>query len=264
MDLSAVSKATGKAESSLDIAKYGPLAVPVIVILVCFAILLMIVWPNFSQALQIKKSNTELVQKTDSLKQKAGILANLDKAELEEQVVAAEQLLPSDKNIFLLISQIEKAAAGSGVLLNRVETTPGPVEAVSAGQFASPAPSGAGAQTEIAPNVKVSVSVTSGYSSLLQFLNNALTLPRVISISDLSVSASSSEGSSQLKATMNIIAYFKQLPTDLGSIEAPITELSDSEKARLKQIIDTGLATAATAGQIEQVPVGRADIFAPF
>src|SRR3989344_2794897 len=189
MDLSAVTKATAKAESNLDIAKYLSLAVPVVSVLVSFAVLLMIVWPKFSEALQIKKSNTEFVQKADSLKQKAVILASLDKAELEEQVVAAQQLLPSDKNVFLLISQIEKAAAGSGVLLNRVETTPGSVGAVSAGQSASPAPSGAGVQTEIAPSVKVSVSLTSGYSSLLQFLNNTLTLPRVISISDLSISA---------------------------------------------------------------------------
>jgi len=264
MDLSAVTKATAKAESNLDIAKYLSLAVPVVSVLVSFAVLLMIVWPKFSEALQIKKSNTEFVQKADSLKQKAVILASLDKAELEEQVVAAQQLLPSDKNVFLLISQIEKAAAGSGVLLNRVETTPGSVGAVSAGQSASPAPSGAGVQTEIAPSVKVSVSLTSGYSSLLQFLNNTLTLPRVISISDLSISASSSEGSAQLKASMSIIAYYKQLPTDLGSIEAPISELSGSEKAKLKQIIDTGLASTPSVTEVPQVSVGRADIFAPF
>ena len=261
MDLSTVTKSTAKAESSLDIAKYTSLVVPAVSIALSFLVLFLIVWPKFSETLQIRNSNSELAQKVGSLDEKAGILSNLDETELGEQVVAAEQLLPSDKNIFLLISQIEKAAAGSGVLLNRVETAPGLAEAVSAGQSAGSTPSGAGAQPAIAPSVKVSVSFTSGYSSLLQFLNNALTLPRVISISDLSVSASSSEGSAQLKATMSIIAYFKQLPTDLGSIEAPITELSDSEKARLKQIVDTGLATF---GQVEQVPVGRADIFAPF
>ncbi|HLA04284.1 MAG TPA: type 4a pilus biogenesis protein PilO [Patescibacteria group bacterium] len=265
MDLSGVTKVTAKAESSLEIAKYSSLAVPVISILVSFMVLLMIVWPKFSQALQIKNSNVELAQKTDSLKQKATILASLDKTELEKQVVAAEQLFPSDKNVFLLISQIEKAAGGSGVLLNRVETAPGSAQGSSGKPSANPASaSSAGAQPEIAPNVEVSVSLTSGYSSLLQFLNNVLTIPRVVSISDLSVSASSSEGSSQLKVSLNITAYFKQMPTDLGSIETPVAELSDSEKARLKQIIDTGLAAAATASQIEQVPVGRADIFAPF
>src|SRR3990167_1653685 len=195
MDLSTVTKATAKAESSLDIAKYSSLAVPVVSILVSFAVLLMIVRPKFSEALRIKKSNAEFAQKADGLKQKAGILASLDQAELEEQVVASEQLLPSGKDTFLLISQIEKAAAVSGVLLNRVESTPGLLDTASGGASANPAAPSAGAQTEIAPSIKVSVSLTSGYSSLLSFLNNVLTIPRVVSVSDLSVSAASSEGS---------------------------------------------------------------------
>src|SRR3989304_8579037 len=149
MDLSGVTKVTAKAESSLEIAKYSSLAVPVISILVSFMVLLMIVWPKFSQALQIKNSNVELAQKTDSLKQKATILASLDKTELEKQVVAAEQLLPSDKNVFLFVSQIERAAASSGVLLNRVESTPGSLSSVPSEPSVNPAPSSAEVKTEI-------------------------------------------------------------------------------------------------------------------
>src|SRR3990167_9402666 len=158
MDLSAVSKATVKAQSSLDIVKYSSLAVSAVSILVSLLILFLVVWPKLSETLQIKNSNSELSQKADSLKQKVGILAGLDQAELEEQVVAAEQLLPSDKNVFLLISPIEKAAASSGVLLNRVESTPGSLDSASGGSPANPAAPSAGAQTKIAPSIKVSVS----------------------------------------------------------------------------------------------------------
>ena len=263
MDLSAVSKATVKAQSSLDIVKYSSLAVSAVSILVSLLILFLVVWPKLSETLQIKNSNSELTQKADSLKQKAGILSRLDQAELEEQVVASEQLLPSGKDTFLLISQIERAAASSGILLNRVESTPGLLDTASGGASGNPAAPSAGAQTEIAPSIKVSVSLTSGYSSLLSFLNNVLTIPRVVSVSDLSVSAASSEGSSQLKASMSIIAYFKELPTDLGSIETPVAELSQSEKDRLEKIINTGLS-ATPSVTVPQVPVGREDIFAPF
>ena len=263
MDLSAVSQATAKAENSFDIAKYSSLAVSAVSILVSLLILFLVVWPKLSETLQIKNSNSELTQKTDSLKQKASILAGLDQEELEEQVVAAEQLLPSDKSVFLLISQIERAAASSGVLLNRVESTPGSLNAVSSEPLANSAASSAEAKTEAAPSIKISVSLTSGYSSLLQFLNNVLVIPRATSISDLSISSATSEGSTQLKATMSIIAYFKQMPTELGSIEAPVAELTQSEKDRLEKIINTGLATTPSVS-VPQVPVGREDIFAPF
>ena len=63
---------------------------------------------------------------------------------------------------------------------------------------------------------------------------------------------------------MTISAYWKQLPTDLGSIETPVVELTESEKETLQKIIDTGLATAIPAPSLPQVPVGREDIFAPF
>ena len=261
MDLSAVSKTTAKAESSLDFAKYSTLAVSVVSILVSLLILFLVVWPKLTETLQIKKSNSELTQKVSSLKEKAGILASLDQSELEKQVVAAEQLLPSGKNVFLLVSQIERAAASSGVLLNRVESTPGSLNETSGEPPANAAASAAGAQTEISPSLKVSVSVTSGYSSLLQFLNNVLAIPRAVSISDLAISSATSEGSAQLKASMSVIAYYKQLPKDLGSIEAPVTELTQSEKDRLEKIIDTGLATTPSAAQVS---VGREDIFAPF
>ena len=268
MDLSAVSKATAKAESSIDIAKYSTLAVSAVSILVSLLILFLVVWPKLSETLQIKKSNSELTQKVSSLKEKAGILARLDQAKLEEQVVAAEQLLPSGKNVFLLVSQVERAAASSGVLLNRVESTPGSLDTTSEKPPANAAASATEAQTEISPSLKVSVSVTSGYRCVLQFLNKVLAIPRAVSISDLAISSATSEGSAQLKASMSVIAYYKQLPKDLGSIEAPVTELTQSEKNRLEKIISTGLAVPASStsasGSVPQVPIGRADIFAPF
>ena len=47
MDLSAVSKATAKAESSLDIAKYTSLAIPAVSILVCLAIFMLVFFVGF-------------------------------------------------------------------------------------------------------------------------------------------------------------------------------------------------------------------------
>lgn len=262
MDLSAVSKATIKAESTLALGKYTPLVVPVVSILISVAILLLIVWPKASETLQIKNSNSDLSNKANSLAQKAALLANLDQEELEKQVVAAEQLMPSDKDVFVLVSQIESAAGSSGVLLNRVESAPGSLDGAAGGSPASPPPAPDGAQADIAPKIELGVSLTSGYSSLLSFLSNVLAIPRTVSISNLSISASSSEGSVQLKTTMTIIAYYKELPKDLGSIETPIVELTQAEQERLRKIIDTGLAASLLA--VPEVPVGREDIFAPF
>ena len=179
MDLSAVSKATAKAESVLDISRYVSLAVPAVSILLSALILVLVVWPKFSETLKIRSSNLELSGKVDSLEQKASILSSLDQTELERQVVAAGQLLPSDKNLFLLVSQIERAASSSGVLLNRIETTPGLIDSNSGGQppAETPAPkAGENASPEIAPNVEVNVAFTGGYSSFLQFLGNILAM----------------------------------------------------------------------------------------
>ncbi len=251
-----------KSGNSAVLTKFSNLAAPVGALVVSVLILLFVVWPKFSEALQLRSANKDLAIRASNLSQKADKLRTLDSLVLEEQLVAAEQLLPSDKSVFTLVSQIEKTAGASGVLLSRVELTPGNLSENAIPDKPTPAQSAGKDDTlGVASKIQLKISISSDYRSLVIFLNNILVLPRAVAVRDLTIAASSSGGSSQIKASMLLDAYWKALPKQLASIETPVEEPTAEEAARLDRISSTGFSTLPS---IPSVPLGRQDIFAPF
>ena len=266
MNLPSIS--TAKLGLSFDTSRITTMAAPVMAIVVSVLVLILIVWPKFTGVLQLRSSNRDLEVRAGNLVTKAQILSSLDKVELTQDLGYAELLLPSDKGVFLIIRQIEVAAASSGVVLNKVDVAPGPLgqddSAGSAGSQPQVAKSGDVAET--APKIQLKVAITSDYSSFLNFISNISAISRVTSIRDLTLSSSSSPGEkAPLRTSMVINAYWKSLPTKLGQIEAPLSNLSEAELLRInKAKLAATSAATSSAALVPLVPTGREDLFAPF
>jgi len=247
--------------SKLQVSKAFSVASPVAAIIVSLLVAGLVVWPKFSEVMRLRTANEQLAIRAKSLEEKASKLQTLDREQLELQLVAAEQLLPSEKNVFPLVSQIEKAAGSSGVLLSRLDVTPG---AVSGQDKDKPGLANAaeskGEAVEGASKVQVRVTIGSDYKSFLQFLVNLLSISRTLSIKDLTIGSGSTD-SGQLRANLVIDAYWQVLPGELPSIESTVVDLSDSELKRLEQVRSTGLVSDPS---VPQVPLGRNDLFLPF
>ena len=114
-----------KIGTEVDLSRWISFGAPVGAILISLIILLFIIWPKFTQILQLKSDNQELAGRVQSLNLKAQKLASFDKNSLDLKLGASEQLLPSDKDVFPLVTQIERTSAASGVLLNKVDVAPG-------------------------------------------------------------------------------------------------------------------------------------------
>lgn len=251
-----------------QVSKVLTLAVSIGAIVASLLIIVLVIWPKINQILDLQTDNKELVVRAQNMEDKASILASLDKNKLEEQLIAAEQLLPSDKNVFSMLRQVEVVAAQSGVLLNRVEAVAGTIN------DASNLPSLAGAPVEqtapailipgstdgLAPRVQIRLSVTSDYSALIRFLSSLYTFSRVVSTDTISLSAAVSE-SLQIRSSFTVDAYWKGLPVELGSIETPIERLTGSEEQLLQKVSQP---EALQAPEIPPVAVGRNDLFTPF
>lgn len=274
---------TLKVGSNAQIAKLSAYAPSVGAFIVSLVVVLFIVWPKFTEVLRLRTANSELASRVELLGKKAGTLSSYaqDKDQLEAQLGAADQMLPSGKGVFTLIAQVEGAARSSGVLINKIDIAPGAVEGSSAKsstgaqtgpqQAVSPvAPPAAvgnlpaaqsviGDSSGIAPKIQAKLSITSDYKSFLQFITNLLSLSRVVEIKDLSVAAA--EGSGQIRASLAVDAYWQALPSELSAIESPVETLTSDEEEKLSRITDTGLITTPT---LPSVPLGRSDLFAPF
>lgn len=233
-----------------------------------------VVWPKFNEVLKLQQSNKTLEATSVKLSQKAEALSSLDQSALKAQLTSAELLLPSDKNIFPFIRQIEDIRNRSGVVITSLSVG-------SVGQFNSdtskpnsgadakagvpaPPPPAAGTDGDIAAAananaVEMKVSVTSDYRSILQFLNNLYAMARVTTVKDLSF-ATSQEG--QITTTLIISSLWQALPSDLPSVESPLPTLGKAETDLLTRVASSGAVSAPVP--VPDVPKGRPDIFTKF
>ena len=253
----------GVKATKIDTSGLAVFGMPALAIGVSILIAFFVVWPKFSQALSLRAANSELTVRVEALDLKADVLASLDRSELETQLALSEQLLPSDKGAFVFVRQIENAAATSGVFLDRVDLVPGNLKTDDTGEN-SPPVVGDNAKPSISPSLQVRVSTTSNYSSLISFLGTLFSISRVTGINELTIaSESDDEGVSALKATFVIDAFWRPLPSQLGSIESAVSTLSASELEVLAnaRILESG---GGATPVVPQVPTGRADLFSPF
>lgn len=256
-----------------DVGRYSGIATPVAAIIVSILVSVFVTWPKFSEVLKLKDANQELAVRFSSLNEKAGVLESIssDKEKLELMLAQSEQLLPSEKNVFSFIQQVEGASRSSGVLLSRLEVSPGAISGADKTTPAAPAPAAPGQATttpELAPKISLKLALTSDYRSFLQFVDNVLTFSRIASVGDLSLAASSSSGESyQLRTSLTVNGFWQPLPGDLASVESPIDVLTSQEEELLSKVQFTSttiVSTPTSGGEASTIPTGKTDIFAPF
>lgn len=268
-----------KIGSSGGTSKALKLAAPIGSIVISAIVLIFVIWPTFGRVINLNVSNKQLVVRTQSLESKVEALSSLDRRLLDRQLSASEQLLPSDKGVFSLVSQIEKEASASGVLLDKIDVAPGNFgDSLTLGQSADTnvqtatqqGASGAQASADLGdlsvstPKVAIKVSISSDFQGLLRFINAMDVLPRVISIHDFTIVSSGS--GSGIGTRLTIDAFWEPIPRELPAVETPITPLTDSES----RILDNVKFAVSEAGPLiggeggVSVPTGKSDIFAPF
>ena len=252
-----------KIGNEVDLSRWISLGAPGGAIVVSLVILLFIIWPKFTQILQLRSDNRELAGRVQNLNLKTQKLASFDKESLDLKLGASEQLLPSDKGVFSLVTQMERTAAASGVLLNRVDIAPGSLHDTGSAKNTTAASSQPDGQVTIGQSIQLKMSITGDYKSFEQFLKNIFSVSRILAIKDLNLSAStsSSDQSSQIRAAMTIDAYWQPLPKELNSIESPVEDLTESELAILNQVSSTGTISTPL---IPSVPTGKTDLFSSF
>lgn len=248
--------------------KFIKLAPAVLGIIVCIVVVVFVIWPKFNEVTKLRSENVHLEERAKALEDKAKLLGGFSKQKLEDQFIISEKLIPSDKAVFSMVSQVEKAASNSGVILNKIDLVPGSVNdqnAAASGTVVSSSgvPGESGSIGVDTPRIQIRVAITSDYQSALRFLNSLLASHRAVAITDLAIgSGAASGGGSSLKSSMVVNAFWKPVPKELPAIETPIADITEAE-AKLLNIIGNTVEATASA-DVPKVPLGRPDLFAPF
>ena len=264
--------------SSESVSKVLKMAAPIGSVVISSIVLIFVVWPTFSRIINLNITNKQLSIRAAGLEAKVQSLNSLDQNLLDRQLSASEQLLPSDKGVFSIVSQIEREASAAGVVLDKVDVAPGSVgdsltlsqsqetntqptqrQTASSGQGSADL----GSLAVSTPQVQLKIAVSSDYQGLLRFINGLYSVSRIVSIHDLTIVSSGS--GSGITTQLIIDAFWAPIPRELPAVETPIVFLTDSELAILQKVSpgEGGVGIAA-GGEGVSVPTGKSDIFAPF
>lgn len=244
---------TSKISEKYESNEILSLIFPIFGIIASILIAAMIIWPKINEIRDLQESNKQLEQRFDSLQAKISVLIGLNEQKLENQLIASEQLLPSEKNTFSFLSQVEGASVTSGVILNKVDVSTSEVSSQSRSKVVKSTSSKGTAED-------IKLSISSDYQSLLQFLTSIKLFSRVSTVDEIKINVSSSDGS-QLIASFSVKGYWRVLPASLGSVESPVQTLTPLEEAILE---DVTKPESSEAPELPTVPVGRGNLFTPF
>lgn len=249
--------------------KFIKLAPSVGGIIVCIVVIFFVIWPKFNEVVKLRSENKHLEERAKALQDKVNLLGSLTQQKLEDQFIQSEKLIPSDKAVFSMVAQVEKAASNSGVILDKLDLIPGSAHdqnaaASDAVVSSTGVPGDAGMLGVNTPRIQIKVSIISDYQSVLRFLNSLLASHRAVSITDLAIGTSSaaSGGGSSIQTSLVINAFWKPVPKELPAIETPISDISEAEAELLNEIGNTPEIVVST--DVPKVPLGRPDLFAPF
>lgn len=243
-----------KVSEKYNVSEILGLVLPILGIVASILIAAMVIWPKVGEIKNLQVSNAQDVKKADSLQQKIVVLEGLNEDKLEEQLIAAEQLLPSEKNTFPFLSQVEGASVTSGIVLNKVEVLS------SSGAKANSRSKVVKKAGSTGPTEDIRLRISSDYQSLLQFLTSLSLFSRVTTVNDIKIDTTSADGA-QLNASFTVNGYWKALPESLGSVESSVVSLTAGEKEILEDVTKPEVSEAP---ELPKVPVGRGNLFTPF
>lgn len=198
------------------------------VVTLCSAILIVfVIFPQLMSYLDSRTAYQTIVSRKEVLDVKAQNLENIDEVEVKKNVDIVLNVLPAEKDYPKVIGMVREVT--SKYLFTLVSLQFGSVPDPSKQQTSA-----------FLVNIEVTGSKTS-LPLLLKELENTVPLSKVESID-----MSSKPGESTINANITLNVFYSDIPKSLGSVDAPIPQISDEERSLISKY--SSLVQADSAG----------------
>lgn len=219
--------------------KYQPIIVPSFSVILCLILFFTFTLPQIFKIQSNQKQIGELQNKNDFYSEKLLALGKIEPQSYKENLSAALIALPDDRDIPGIIGLITQSVNASGLALEGIT-------------FAAPS-----APTPNINNYQIRIQVSGGIEELKSFTEKIKQLPRVMKLSYVEISTSFG---GNVESSLELTTYFQPLPSKIGSIDDPLSQLSESDIQSLQRLknYQTPLtqSTAEPSG-----PLGKPDPF---
>lgn len=217
---------------------------PAGVILSCLILIVFVMIPQIGKIIEGRQREEEFKVKSQFLATKAEALAGYSEVDLQQKVGFLLASLPAEKDFVSVIGLLQRLTSENGFS----------IVSLSLG-----AASGAPSSKEQSYGVKMD---TIGSKALLNRLLNSIEgSPRLIRINDMEISAG--KAGDFVTASLTIEVLFSPMPKELGAVDSPLPEISESEQALIQRLARTQTVptTAGLPTSVSLTPKGKANPF---
>lgn len=216
-----------------QLALWPAISIAAVIVLTFFVIL-----PQANQYLAVQKTIQNTNTKAQALNDKKTILEQIDSASYESNLKFLLNILPQDKDLTSAVGQVQQMVNTSNLKIDNISF------------------GGIGTNESFLVRLQISGKL-SGIKDFVKRINSG---PRIMRLSSIELAGSRVENSYSADISLN--SFFAPLPQVLGSVEAPISFVTDKEVEQLKELQKTIKTFPVDSVETKaQTPQGKTDPF---
>lgn len=213
---------------------------PLLALVFTVILLLIVIIPQFSNIVITTNTIEEEKERVRKLNQKADALEQIDVALYQDHLTNTLFALPPEKDFPSAISQIQIIANQTNVRVSDLGVSV--VSKVQSGH----------------DSFLINLTIQGDIVAINDFLKAIRGGPRVMSINNLDFTQSQAEF---YQVTLSVSTYFQPVQTNIGSVDAPIAQLSEDEINTLVQLNQLVEQTNLVSVQTVTGPRGKPNPF---
>lgn len=217
---------------------------PAGVALSCLILIVFVMIPQISKIIEGTQKEAEIRAKSQFLATKVEALEGYNGADLQQKVGYLLASLPVEKDFVNVIGLLQKLTSENGFS----------IVSLSLGV-------GIGGQSSKEQSYGVKMEAIGSRSLLNRLLNSIEGSPRLIRINDMEISAG--RAGDFVNASLTIEVLFSPMPKELGTVDSPLPEISESEQVLIQRLARTQTlpSTPVSPATVSLTPRGKPNPF---
>ncbi|MBI2600129.1 hypothetical protein HYW43_04410 [Candidatus Daviesbacteria bacterium] len=215
---------------------------PVVIVLSSLVLIMFVIYPQTSKLISNQKIAGDILSRATTLEVKAQALENYDSADLGLKVNYALSAYPTDKDFATAIGLLQNLTIQSGFN----------IASLSIGSSSSKK---VGSQS-----YTIKLDIVGSVLAVPALLNNIEHSPRIMRISGVEVNMDRNSKLAAVSLVVNML--FAPSPTNFGSIDSSLPELSVNDQETIQKIAKFGASVTKPSQAVNlSSPRGREDPF---
>lgn len=205
---------------------------PSFVFLVVLFLFNFVVRGKISEIFKTRGEIGEQRERLSRLVEKQTVLAALDEVALKEEFLLSNEAIPSKRDVAGFLTQVERIALETGLLVEGVSLEGGEIATESAEKEEVLS------QKKSEDGFRSQVTIKGEVERIRDFLERLLKSRQVVEVNKVQLSAPFSQTAtlSAMTAILTVDVFFKLLPETMGMAETPLPQITQKEKEVYEQI----------------------------